>query len=145
MVGASDLRTLDLQIPLDVCTMLFTSGVYLPQRSRPISFVYNILSEIHRSPTTILDCFFSVSRCQHSRNSFISSSEPLVCMSAEARVGPPGQAHCKATDGNLKKYDTRPKERPPGGHTLSWQKCLTVTKPIHTISTKSCEHFQGAT
>ena len=88
---------------------------YLPQRS--ISSVYHILSEIRRSPTTILDCIVSVSRCQHYHNSFISSSEPLVCIPTEARVAQ-GQARWKATDSNLKKYDIRPKERLPSGHIL---------------------------
>ena len=52
-----------------------------------------------------------------SRNSFISTSQPLLCKPAEARVAK-SQEQLEATQDNLKTYDVHPKEQLPSGHTL---------------------------
>ena len=56
----------------------------------------------------------------HSRNSFVSTSQPLLCKSAEARVTK-WQNQWEVTQSNLKKYDIHPKEQLPSGDTLPWR------------------------
>ena len=56
----------------------------------------------------------------HSRNSFVSTSQPLLCKPAEARVTK-WQHQWEATQSNLKKYDIHPKEQLPSGDTLPWR------------------------
>ena len=56
----------------------------------------------------------------HSRNSFVSTSQPLLCKPAEARVTK-WQNQWEATQSNLKKYDIHPKEQLPSGDTLPWR------------------------
>ena len=55
----------------------------------------------------------------HSRNSFISTSQPLLCKPTEAPVAK-WQEQWEATQSNLKTYDVHPKEQLPSGHTLTW-------------------------
>ena len=52
----------------------------------------------------------------HSRNSFISTSQPLLCKLTETRVAK-WKEHWEQTDRNLKRYNIHPKERLPSGHT----------------------------
>ena len=59
----------------------------------------------------------SVNSCLHSRNSFVSTSQPLLCKPTEACVAK-WQEQWDATQSNRKKYDVHPKERLPSGHTL---------------------------
>ena len=55
-----------------------------------------------------------------SRNSFISTSQPILCKPAEVRVAN-WQGPWEETDRNLKKYDIHQKERLPSCHTLLWR------------------------
>ena len=55
-----------------------------------------------------------------SRNSFISTSQPLLCKPTEAHVTK-CQNQWEATQSNLKKYDIHPKEQLPSGDTLPWR------------------------
>ena len=56
----------------------------------------------------------------HSRHSFVSTSQPLLCKPAEARAAK-WQEQWEATESNLKLYDVHPKEQLPSGHTLPWR------------------------
>ena len=56
----------------------------------------------------------------HSRNSFVSTSQPRLCKPSEARVAN-WQEQWEQTGSNLKRYNIHPKERLPSGHTLSWR------------------------
>ena len=63
----------------------------------------------------------------HSRNSFTSTSQYLLCMPAEARVAK-WQEHLEQTDSNLKSCNVHPKVRFPSGHTLSWREWRTANR-----------------
>ena len=63
----------------------------------------------------------------HSRNSFISTSKPLVCNPAEARVAK-WQEQWEQPDSNLKRYDIHPKEQLTSGHTLPWRAWRTANR-----------------
>ena len=63
----------------------------------------------------------------HSRNSFVSTSQPLLCKPAEARVAK-WQEQWEATESNLKLYDVHPKEQLPSGHTLPWRTWRTANR-----------------
>ena len=62
-----------------------------------------------------------------SRNSFNSTSQPLPCKPAEARVTK-WQNQWEATQSNLKKYDIHPKEQLPSGDTLLWRTWRTANR-----------------
>ena len=62
-----------------------------------------------------------------SRNSFISTSQPLLCKPAEGRVTK-WQNQWEATKSNLKKYDIHPKEQLPSGDTLPWRTWRTANR-----------------
>ena len=62
----------------------------------------------------------------HSRNSFISTSQPFICRPAEARVAK-WQEQWEQTDSNLKRY-IHPKDRLPSGHTLPWRAWWTANQ-----------------
>ena len=55
----------------------------------------------------------------HSRNSFVSTPQHLLCKPTEARVAA-WQEEWEATQSNLKKYDIHPREELASGHTLPW-------------------------
>ena len=79
----------------------------------------------------------------HSRNSFISTSQPLMCKPAEARVAK-WQEQWEQTDINLKRYNIHPKERLPSGHTLPW----CVWRPSNRVrsgqaATPAAKHLWG--
>ena len=57
----------------------------------------------------------------HSRNGFVSTSHPLLCKPAEARVTK-WQNHWEATQSILKKYDIHPKEQFPSDDPLPWRR-----------------------
>ena len=59
----------------------------------------------------------------HSHNSFVLTSQPLLCKPAEARVAK-WQEQWEATQSNLKTYDIHPKEQLPSGHTQPWRTCM---------------------
>ena len=61
----------------------------------------------------------------HSRNSFVSTSQHLLCKPAEARVAK-WQEQWEATQSNLMTYDVHPKEQLPSGHTLPWRTWLPL-------------------
>ena len=63
----------------------------------------------------------------HSRNSFVSTSQPLLCKPAEACVAK-WQEQWEATESNLKLCDVHPKEQPPSGHTLPWRAWRTANR-----------------
>ena len=63
----------------------------------------------------------------HSHNSFISTSQPLLCKGTEARVTK-WQNQWEATQSNLKKYDIHPKEQLPSGDTLPWRTWRTANR-----------------
>ena len=63
----------------------------------------------------------------HSRNSFVSTSHPLLCKPAEARITK-WQNQWEPTQSNLKKYDIHPKEQLPSGDTLPWRTWRTANR-----------------
>ena len=63
----------------------------------------------------------------HSRNSFVSTSQPLLCKPAEACVAK-WQEQWEATESNLKLCDVHPKEQLPSGHTLPWRAWRTANR-----------------
>ena len=71
-----------------------------------------------------------------SRNSFISTSQPLLCKPAEARVTK-WQNQWEATQSNLEKYDIHPKEQLPSGDTLPWRTWRTANRVRHPGSETS--------
>ena len=63
----------------------------------------------------------------HSRNSFMSTSQPLMCKHAEVRVAK-WQEQREAPESNLKKYDFHLGERLPSGDTLPCGAWRTATR-----------------
>ena len=63
----------------------------------------------------------------HSRTSFISTSQPLLCEPAEARVAK-WQEQWEATQSNLNTHEVHPKEQLPNGHTLPWRAWRTANR-----------------
>ena len=79
----------------------------------------------------------------HSRNSFISTSQPLLCKPAEACVTK-WQNKWEATQSNLKKYDIHPKEQLPGGDTLPWRTWRTANRVRSgQAATPAAKHLWG--
>ena len=76
----------------------------------------------------------------HSRNSFVSTSQPLLCKPAEARVVM-WQEQWEATQSNLKTYDVHPKEQLPSGHTLPWRTANRVRSG--QAATPTVKHLWG--
>ena len=75
----------------------------------------------------------------HSRNSFVSTSQPLLCKPAEVRV-----TKWEATQSNLKKYDIHPKEQVPSGDTLPWRTWRTANRVRSgQAATPAAEHLWG--
>ena len=84
-----------------------------------------------------------VKRRLHSRNSFISTSQPLLCKAAEARVTK-WQNQWEATQSNLKKYDIHSKEQLPSGDTLSWRTWRTANRVCsRQAATPAAKHLWG--
>ena len=78
-----------------------------------------------------------------SRNSFVSTSQPLLCKPAEARVAK-WQEQWEATQGNLKKYDVHPKEQLPSGHTLPWRTWRIANRMrSEQAATPAAKHLWG--
>ena len=69
----------------------------------------------------------------NSRNTFISTSHPLLCKRAEARASK-WQEQWEQTDSNQKRYNIHPKERLPDGHTLPWRAWRTASR-VHVSET----------
>ena len=69
----------------------------------------------------------------NSRNTFISTSHPLLCKPAEARASK-WQEQWEQTDSNQKRYNIHPKERLPRGHTLPWRAWRTANR-VHVSET----------
>ena len=63
----------------------------------------------------------------HSRNSFVSTSQHLLCKPAEDRIAK-WQERREQTDSNLKRYNIDQKERLPSGHTLPWRAWRTSNR-----------------
>ena len=79
----------------------------------------------------------------HSRNSFVSTSQPLLCNPAEARVTK-WQHQWEATQSNLKKYDIHPKEQLPSGDTLPWRTWRTANRVRSgQAATPAAKHLWG--
>ena len=79
----------------------------------------------------------------HSRNSFVSSSQPLLCKPAEARIAK-WQEQWEQTDSNLKRYNIDPKERLPSGHTLPWRAWRTSNRVRSgQAATPAAKHLWG--
>ena len=79
----------------------------------------------------------------HSRNSLISTSQPLLCKPAEARVAK-WQERWEQTDSNLKRYNIHPKERLPSGHTLPWRVWRTANRVRSgQAATPAAKHLWG--
>ena len=68
-----------------------------------------------------------VSNHLHSRNILFSTSQPLMCKPAEARLAK-SQEQQEATESNLKEYDIHSIERLPSGHTLPWRAWRTAKR-----------------
>ena len=78
-----------------------------------------------------------------SRNSFISTSQPLLCKPAEARVTK-WQNQWEATQSNLKKYDIHRKEQLPSGDTLPWRTWQTANRVRSgQAATPAAKHLWG--
>ena len=78
-----------------------------------------------------------------SRNSFVSTSQPLLCKPAEARVTK-WQHQWEATQSNLKKYDIHPKEQLPSGDTLPWRTWRTANRVRSgQAATPAAKHLWG--
>ena len=79
----------------------------------------------------------------HSRNTFISTSHPLLCKPAEARASK-WQEQWEQTDSKLKRYNIHPRERLPGGHTLPWRTWRTANRG-HSgqTATSAAKHLWG--
>ncbi len=69
----------------------------------------------------------------NSRNTFISTSHPLLCKPAKARASK-WQEQWEQTDSNQKRYNIHPKERLPRGHTLPWRAWRTANR-VHVSET----------
>ena len=80
----------------------------------------------------------------HSRNSFVSTSQPLLCKPAEARVMK-WQNQWDATQSNLKKYDIHPKEQLPSGDTLPWRTWRTANRVRSGQAATQQRNICGAT
>ena len=79
----------------------------------------------------------------HSRNSFVSTSQPLLCKPAEARVAK-WLEQLEATESNLKLYDVHPKEQLPSGHTLPWRTWRTANRVRSgQAATPAAKHLWG--
>ena len=79
----------------------------------------------------------------HSRNSFVSTSQPLLCKPAEARIAK-WQEQWEQTDSNLKRYNIDPKERLPSGHTLPWRAWRTSNRVRSgQAATPAAKHLWG--
>ena len=79
----------------------------------------------------------------HSRNSFVSTSQPLLCKPAEAQVAM-WQEQWEATQSNLKTYDVHPKEQLPSGHTLPWHTWRTANRVRSgQAATPATKHLWG--
>ena len=79
----------------------------------------------------------------HSSNSFISTSQPLLCKPAEARVTK-WQNQWEATQSNLNKYDIHPKEQHPSGDTLPWWTWRTANRVRSgQAATPTAKHLWG--
>ena len=74
----------------------------------------------------------------HSRNSFVSTSQPLLCKPAEARVVM-WQEQWEATQS--KSYDVHPKEQLLSGHTLPWRTANRVRSG--QAATPTVKHLWG--
>ena len=74
----------------------------------------------------------------HSRNSFVSTSQPLLCKPAEARVKK-WQHQWEATQSNLKKYDIHPNEQHPSGDTRRTANRV----PSGQAATPAAKHLWG--
>ena len=78
-----------------------------------------------------------------SRNSFVSTSQPLLCKPAEARIAK-WQEQWEQTDSNLKRYNIDPKERLPSGHTLPWRAWRTSNRVRSgQAATPAAKHLWG--
>ena len=78
-----------------------------------------------------------------SRNSFISTSQPLLCKPVEARVTK-WQNQWEATQRNLKKYDIHPKEQLASGDTLPWRTWRTANRVRSgQAATPAAKHLWG--
>ena len=79
----------------------------------------------------------------HSRNSFVSTFQPLLCKPSEARVAE-WQEQWEATQSNLEKYDVHPKEHLPSGHTLPWRTWRTAYRVRSgQAATPAAKHLWG--
>ena len=84
-----------------------------------------------------------VKSCLHSRNSFVSTSQPLLCKPAEACVAK-WQEQWEATQSNMKTYDVHPKEQLPSGHTLPWRTWRTANRVRSgQAATPAVKHLWG--
>ena len=78
-----------------------------------------------------------------SGNTFISTSQPLLCKPTEARVAK-WQEQWEQTDSNLKRYNIHPKERLPRGHTLPWRAWRTANRVCSgQAATPAAKHNVG--
>ena len=80
------------------------------------------------------------SRRLHSHNSSVSTSQPLLCKPAEARVTS-WQNQWEATQSNLKKYNINLKEQLPSGDTLPWRTANRVRSG--QAATPAAKHLWG--
>ena len=79
----------------------------------------------------------------HSRNSLVSTSQPLLCKPAEAHIAK-WQEQWEQTDSNLKRYNIHPKERLPSGHTLPWRAWRTSNRVRSgQAATQAAKHLWG--
>ena len=79
----------------------------------------------------------------HSRNSFISNSQPLLGKPTEARVAK-WQEQWEQTYSNLKRYHIHRKERLPSGHTLPWLAWQTSNRVRSgQAATPAAKHLWG--
>ena len=78
-----------------------------------------------------------------SRNSFVSTSQPLLCKPTEARVAK-WQEQWEATESNPKSYDVHPEKQLPSGHTLQWRTWRTANRVRSgQAATPAAKHLWG--